>query len=151
MTMLIKTLAAVAVATLLATGAFAQGTGEVRTAPVFFPIKSEPPPKLIVEPPLPEALARGAVLIPYRTENFRIVSVLGAGASTVSPRVGHLHVTVDDLPWRWAETGDTSTVVVVGLPAGEHKVRIELASPEHKVFAGKTLAFTVPDTASHPH
>ncbi|MDK1388560.1 hypothetical protein ILFOPFJJ_01727 [Ensifer psoraleae] len=149
--MFIRTLAAAAAAAVLATSAFAEGSGEGRPAPVFFPIKNEPPPKLIVEPPLAGALARGAVLIPYRTENFRIVSVFGAGASTVSPRVGHLHVTVDDSPWRWAETGDTSTVVVVGLPPGEHKVRLELASPEHQVFTGETVAFTVPETAAHPH
>ncbi|MCZ4092461.1 DUF6130 family protein [Sinorhizobium psoraleae] len=149
--MFIRTLAAAAAAAVLATSAFAEGTGERRPAPVFFPIKNEPPPKLIVGPPLAGALARGAVLVPYRTENFRIVSVFGAGASTVSPRVGHLHVTVDDSPWRWAETGDTSTVVVVGLPPGEHKVRLELASPEHQVFTGETVAFTVPETAAHPH
>jgi UDP:flavonoid glycosyltransferase YjiC (YdhE family) len=151
MTMLIKTLAAVAAAAVLATSAFAQSAGEVRAASPFLPIENEPAPKLIVDRPLPEPLARGAVLIPYRTENFRIVPVFGAGASNVSPRVGHLHVTVDDLPWRWADTGHTNTVVVVGLPPGQHKVLIELASPEHRVVTGQAVTFTVPDIASDPH
>ena len=95
MTMLIKTVAAVAAATVLATSALAQSVGEGPSP--FVPIEDEPAPKLIVDRPLPDPLARGAVLIPYRTENFRIVPVFGAGASTVSPQVGHLHVTVDDL------------------------------------------------------
>ena len=68
------------------------------------------------------------------THNFRIVPVFGAGARTVSPRAGHLHVTVDDLPWHWADTSDTNTIVVVGLPPGQHKVLIELANPEHHVW-----------------
>jgi hypothetical protein len=119
---------------------------------VFFPIKNEPAPRLIVDAPLPGPLARGAVLIPYRTENFRILPLFGEVASQVSPRVGHLHVTVDDAPWRWADTGGgTNTIVVVGLPPGPHKVKLELASPEHEIFTGQTVAFTVPETGSHKH
>src|SRR5690242_18883771 len=101
MTVPIKTLAAVAAGTLLATSALAQTAREVRGPSTFLPTANEPAPKLIVDPPLPGPLARGAVLIPYRTENFRILPVLGSGARTLSPRVGHLHVTVDDLPRHW--------------------------------------------------
>jgi len=145
MTMLIKTLVAVAVGTVLATSALAQGAREVRgPSPFAVGIENEPAPKLIVDPPLPGPLARGAVLIPYRVENFRILPVLGAAAVNLSPRVGHLHVTVDDLPWRWGDFSDNNTVVVVGLPPGPHKVRIELADPEHRVFTGQTVTFTVP-------
>lgn len=152
MTMLIKTLATAAAAVVLATGALAQSAGGAGNPPVFFPIKDEPAPKLIVDAPLPGPLARGAVLIPYRTENFRILPVFGEAASNVSPRVGHLHVTVDDSPWRWADTGSgTSTIVVVGLPPGPHKVKLELASPEHNIFTGQSVTFTVPETGSHKH
>jgi len=80
-------------------------------------------------------------------ENFRILPVLGAGAVNVSPRVGHLHVTVDDLPWHWGDFSDSNTVVVVGLPPGQHKVLIELANPEHHIFTGQTVTFTVPGPA----
>jgi hypothetical protein len=62
----------------------------------------------------------------------------------VSPRAGHLHVSVDDLPWRWADAGDNESVVVVGLPPGPHKILIELATPEHEVVAGKAVSFIVP-------
>src|SRR5262249_25033186 len=142
MMMLIKTLAAAAAGTVLATSALAQSVREVRSPLVA--IQNEPAPKLVVEPPLPGPLARGAVLIPYRVENLRILPVLGAGALNLSPRVGHLHVTVDDLPWHWGDFSDNnSTIVVVGMPPGQHKVLIELADPEHHIFTGQTVTFTV--------
>ena len=117
----------------------------------FLPVAAEAPPKLIVDPPIAHRLAAGAVLIPYRTENFRILPVFGPGAIDVSPRAGHLHVTVDDLPWHWADASDDQTVVVVGLPPGPHKVLLELAQPDHKVISGQTVTFVVPATAAHPH
>jgi hypothetical protein len=145
MTMLIKTLVAVAVGTVLATSALAQSAREVRgPSPFAIAIENEPAPKLIVDPPLPGPLARGAVLIPFRVENLRILPVLGAAARNLSPRVGHVHVTVDDLPWRWGDFSANNTIVVVGLPPGQHKVLIELADPEHRIFTGQTVTFTVP-------
>ena len=113
----------------------------------FVPIAGEPPPTLTVEAPLGGPLRRGAAIIPYRTENFRILPIFGAGAADVSPRAGHLHVTVDNLPWRWADTGDNGAVVIVGLPPGAHQVRIELATPEHKILAGRSITFTIPADA----
>lgn len=105
-----------------------------------------------MEPPVAEALARGVALIPYRVEHFRILPVLGAGAATVSPRVGHLHVIVDDLPWHWADFSENSkAIVVAGLPAGQHKVTIELAGTDHHVYTGQSVTFTVPDTFAHSH
>lgn len=118
----------------------------------FLPIPNEPEPSLALDPPLAGPLAsRGTVIIPYRTENFRILPIFGAGATDVSPRAGHLHVTVDDLPWHWADAGNTGAVVVAGLRAGEHRVRIELATPEHRVILGRTVSFTVPAIPGQPH
>lgn len=149
--MLIKTFAAIAVGTMLATSAFAQSATEVRNPSTLVPIENEPAPRLIVDAPLPEALARGAAVIPYRVENFRILPVLGAAAVNVSPRVGHLHVTVDDLPWYWGDFSNSNTVVVTGLPLGQHKVRIQLADPTHRILATQTVTFTVTGTVPHPH
>jgi hypothetical protein len=145
----IKTLAVVAVGTVLATSAFAQSAREVRSASPYVPIESEPAPRLIVDPPLPDQLAKGVVQIQYRVENVHIVPVFGEGALHVSPRVGHLHVTVDDLPWHWADTSDNNTIDIVGLPPGQHKVLIELVDATHHVFTGQqqTVTFTVPGTA----
>jgi len=116
-------------------------------------IQNEPPPKLIVDPPLPDLLDKGIVWIQYRTENVRIVPVFGKAALDVSPRIGHLHVRVDDLPWLWADASDLNTVDIAGMPPGEHKVLIELADADHQVFPGqsKTVKFTVPKTASASH
>jgi hypothetical protein len=125
----------------------------VRGATPYAEIKDEPAPKLIVDPPNPDLLARGVVWIQWRVENVRILPVFGKGALTVSPRVGHLHVHVDDLPWWWADASDNNTIDLAGVPPGEHKVLIELVNADHQVFPGqaKTVKFTVPETASHSH
>lgn len=127
--------------------------GTVAVTP-FAPVANEAPARLTVEPLLAEPLARGVAVIPYRTENFRILPVFGAAAVGVSPRAGHLHVTVDDLPWHWADAGEGNTVVVAALPAGPHKVLIELALPDHKVIAAQAVTFTIPErpaAQAHAH
>ncbi len=129
---------------------------EVRGATPYAQIEKEPPPRLIVDDPLPDLLDKGVVWIQYRTENVRIVPVFGKEALDVSPRIGHLHVRVDDLPWLWADASDMNTVDIAGMPAGEHKVLIELADANHQVFPGqsRTVKFTVPGVpgaAPHPH
>ena len=131
----------------------ARGASEVRGASPYVEIKNENAPKLIVDPPLPEGLALGIVWIQYRVENLRIVPVFGEGATKVSPRVGHLHITVDDLPWWWADASDNNTIDIAGLPVGQHKVRIELVNPNHQIFPGqtKTVMFTLPVAVAHEH
>ena len=135
----------------LAASASAQTAGGDREASQFVPIGSEPPAELYVDPPLAAPLARGAVIIPYQTKHFRILPIFGAAATAVSPRAGHLHVSVDDLPWRWADAGANGSIVVNGLPPGTHKILIELATPEHGVITGKTVEFVVPGPSrDHP-
>ena len=130
-----------------------QSAREIRGASPYVAIEKEPAPKLIVDPPLPEGLAQGVFWAQYRVENLRIVPVFGAGALQVSPRVGHLHIIVDDLPWWWADASDNNTVDIAGLPPGQHKVKIELVDANHNVFPGqsKTVTFTIPNGASHSH
>lgn len=150
MTMLFsRTLLAVAAGLLCATSAFAQSARDFRGGSPYVAIKSEPAPKLIVDPPLAEGLAQGIFWAQYRVENVRIVPVFGAGAVDVSPRIGHLHINVDDLPWLWADASDNNTIDIAGLPPGEHKVKIELVDANHNVFPGQvvTLTFTVPGPA----
>ena len=149
MTMIMKTIVAVAASAVLTTNAFAQSAREIRGASPYVAIEKEPAPKLIVDPPLPEELAQGIFWVQYRVENVRIAPVFGAGALQVSPRVGHLHITVDDLPWLWADASDNNTVDIAGLPPGEHKVKIELVDANHNVFPGQvaTVTFTVPASA----
>jgi hypothetical protein len=111
-------------------------------APVV-PLTSEPPPVLVVDPPLPDQLAMGRVVVQYRTENFRIVPVYGPGALAVSPRIGHLHITVDNSPWHWLDASG-EPLTLNGFSAGEHHILIELADPVHKIIDHRTITFIIP-------
>jgi len=133
--------------TLIGAIAFAQTAREIRGASPYLEITNEPAPKLIVDAPLPEGLAKGIFWAQFRVENVRIVPVFGAGAAQTSPRVGHLHIQVDDLPWWWADASDNNTIDIAGFPPGKHKVKIQLVGADHNVFPGQsvTVPFTVPD------
>jgi hypothetical protein len=137
-------LIAPAVALFSVTGV-AQTAKQIKGATALVAIPNEPPVKLIVDPPIPEQLAQGRVFIQYRTENLRILPVFGNAALAVSPRVGHLHYFVDDQSWPTVDTSG-ETLVLVGLPPGSHKVRLELADATHKPipWASQVVAFTVP-------
>jgi hypothetical protein len=130
-----------------------QSAKAVRGATPYAEIKDEPPPKLIVDPPLPDLLDRGVVWIQWRVENVHIVPVFGKGALNVSPRAGHLHVHVDDVPWWWADASGINTIDLAGMPPGPHKIRIELVNTNHEVFPGQstTVTFTIPKRASRWH
>ena len=139
-----KHLAVMTAGGLLITSAPAQSAKDIRGPTPLIAIENEPPAKLIVDPPLAEPLAAGKVFIQYRTENLRVVPVFGKGALSVSPRIGHIHITVDDLPWHFVDASG-ETIILVGLPPGPHKVLIELADPTHKVITSKTVNFIIPD------
>jgi hypothetical protein len=129
-----------------ANGAAAVPTAAVRAnfdPPPVVPLASQPPARLIVDSPHPESLAAGRVVLRYRAENLRITPVYGPAALDVSPRIGHLHITVDGGPWRWVEASG-EPLIINKLPAGRHKVLIELVDPNHQVIEGKTIEFIVP-------
>lgn len=141
---MIRDLVVLGAFTLVATGASAQTARDIKGATPLLAIENQPPAKLFVDPPLAEPLSQGLVFIQYRTENLRVVPVFGRGALEVSPRIGHLHLTVDDNPWHFVDASG-ETVIVVGLPPGPHKVLFELADPTHKVMTSQTVAFIVPE------
>jgi hypothetical protein len=131
----------------------AQSAKDVRGASPYADIKNEPEPRLIVDPPLPDLLDKGVVWIQWRVENVQIVPVFGKDAINLSPRVGHLHVQVDDLPWWWADPSNVNTIDMAGMPPGPHKVKVSLVNANHEVFPGqsKTVTFTIPERASRTH
>jgi hypothetical protein len=149
MNVTLKDLITMAACTLLATAAHAQSALDIRGPSPLIAIENEAPAKLIVDPPLPEPLSRGLVFIQYRTENLRVVPVFGKGALDVSPRIGHVHITVDDAPWHFVDASG-ETIIVVGLEPGPHKVLIELADPTHHVIDSKAVSFEVPLRPSAP-
>lgn len=141
-------MATITFATILAVHATAQSAKDIRGPSPLLAIENEPPARLIVDPPLAEPLAQGRVFIQYRTENLRVVPVFGKGALSVSPRVGHIHISVDDAPWHFVDASG-ETIILVGLLSGPHKVLIELADPTHKVITSQTVKFNVPEV-DHP-
>jgi hypothetical protein len=106
-------------------------------------IDNEPAPRLVVDAPIPSQLAEGRVVIRYCTHNIRILPVFGEHALQVSPRLGHLHITVNDGPYRWLDTSG-QPIVVNKLPPGPHRILIELVDPTHKTLDRQVVSFTVP-------
>jgi hypothetical protein len=93
------------------------------------------------------------VFIQYRTENLRVLPVFGAAALSVSPRIGHMHIIVDDQSWPIVDTSG-GTFVGVGMKPGPHKVVFQLADTVHRPFPGatETVTFVVPDLSNaHGH
>ena len=152
MSTFIKTLVVASAGTVCSMSISAQTARDIRGPTELVAIQDEAPAKLIVDPPIPEQLALGRVMIQYRTENLRIQPVFGKGALSVSPRIGHLHYTVDEATWPIVDSS-YQTIVLVGLKPGPHTVRFELADPLHRVISGttQTVSFVVPDTAAHSH
>ncbi len=104
---------------------------------------TEEPAHLIVDDPFADALARGLVVIQYRARNLRIVPAYGTAALHVTPRIGHLHITVDDSPWHWVDASG-EPLIIQGLAPGQHQILIELADPTHRVIDRKTVSLEVP-------
>ena len=117
--------------------------GSARSSWVVPLAGEEPAPKIVIDPPVAEWLTRGMVVIQYRTENLRIVQVFGPKALAVSPRIGHVHVTVDDAPWHWADASG-EPIIITRLPAGPHKVLIELVNANHQTLAQGEVEFVIP-------
>src|SRR5476649_1415909 len=122
-----------AVAVLWGATVIAQSAREIRRADPLVPLASEPPARIDADPPLADSLANGYVFIQYRTENLHIVPAFGPKALDDSPRIGHIHVTVDDAPWHWADASG-EPLIIVGLPVGPHKVLIELVNANHETL-----------------
>jgi hypothetical protein len=120
--------------------------GSMKLASIEAP-EAEPPARLVVAEPLAAALARGLAVIPYYAENLRILPVYGSAALSVVPRLGHVHVTVDDSPWHWVDASGEA-IIIQGLPPGAHRVLIELADPTHRVIDRRLVTFEIPPSRS---
>ena len=123
--------------------ATAQTARDILGPAAVVPLASQPTPRIIIDPPLAEPLSHGLVVIQYRTENLHLTPVFGLAALAVSPRVGHVHVSLDDAPWVWVDASG-EPVILNGLPPGPHKVLIQLASANHQPLDQGAVKFTVP-------
>ncbi|MEQ1762981.1 MAG: DUF6130 family protein [Pyrinomonadaceae bacterium] len=141
-----RSIRVVAILTLCTAAAVAQTTN-TKCRPEVIPVETEPPPKLFVDAPLAAPLARGVAVIQYCSENLHIVPVFGAKALAVTPRVGHLHVRVDDASWVWAEASG-NPIILMGLAPGPHKVTIELVNANHQPLDKAEVTFNIPKAVS---
>lgn len=107
------------------------------------PLRAEPPASITVYQPVTEQLSRGIAVVHFRTDNLRVRAVFGPDAVSITPRAGHLHVSVDDAPWVWAHTSG-QPVTVAGLAPGPHKIRAQLMNPNHQGLDEGTVTFEVP-------
>jgi hypothetical protein len=124
--------------------AMAQNPTDVCRLTAVIPLTgSEPPAK--IDPPLAGPLAsRGVAIIQDCAQNLHIAPVFGSGALAASPRVGHVHVRLDDAPWVWADASG-NPIILMGLPPGPHKVLLELEDANHHTLDKGTVAFVVPE------
>ena len=139
-------LLSVAVFVLCARTAVAQSANDNCRPAAGIPLTgSEPPAKIVIDPPLAEPLAsRGVAIIQYCAQNLHLVPVFGPNALAVSPRVGHIHIRVDDASWVWADASG-QPIILMGLPPGPHKVLIELVDANHKTLDKGLVTFVVPE------
>ena len=143
-------LPSVAAIVLCTTTAMAQNaTDNCRPAPVI-PLAgaSEPPAKIVIDPPLAGPLAsRGVAIIQYCAQNLHIVPAFGPDALAVSPRIGHIHVRLDDASWVWADASGLP-IILQGLLPGPHKVLVELVDANHHTLDKGMVTFVVPEKAA---
>ena len=137
-------LLSIAVVVLFAMTAAAQGASDKCRPAGVIPLASEAPAKIFIDAPLPGPLAsRGVAIIQYCAENLHLVPVFGEGALSASPRVGHLHVRLDDAPWVWADASG-NPIILMGLTPGPHKVVVELEDANHHPLDKGSVSFVVP-------
>lgn len=106
-------------------------------------MRDEPPARIAVDQPLADSLSLGSAVVHFRTENLRVKPMFGPAAASLSPRVGHLHVRVDDAAWVWAHASEDA-VNVTGLAPGAHKIRLQLMNANHQPLDEAAVEFTVP-------
>jgi Family of unknown function (DUF6130) len=135
---------------LYAMSAVAQNPTDTCKPTHVIPLTStEPPAKIVIDPPLAEPLAsRGVAIIQYCAQNLHIAPVFGLGAVSASPRVGHIHVSLDDAPWVWADASG-SPVILQGLTPGPHKVTLTLVEANHHPLDKGTITFVMPEKGEH--
>jgi hypothetical protein len=59
----------------------------------------------------------GGATIQYCAQNLHIAPVFGPNSLAVSPRLGHLHVRLDDAPWVWADASG-NPIILYGSSSG---------------------------------
>lgn len=107
------------------------------------PLTDQPAPHLSVDAPLAEPLAIGRVVIRYRAQTLGVLPVFGSQALPLSPRIGHIPVTIDGVPWP-SGGGERCAADHPGMGRGCACILIERADPTYRVIDRYSVRFVIP-------
>lgn len=104
-------------------------------------------PRLTLQEPDADILKDGYVYLPFTVENVTLLpmypEINGTEVTQLTPRIGHLHVGVDDNAWVWIQT--TPAPIYLGpLTPEPHKIRVDLVDAAHNPLVSRVASFVVP-------
>jgi hypothetical protein len=109
--------------------------------------QAEATPKLTLMPPRADVLKDGFVYLPFKVENMTILplytEIHGADVTKLHPKIGHLHVMVDNSGWSWIHAL-TDPIYFGPLSKGSHTISIELVDAAHAVIEVQSIKVVVP-------
>ncbi|MGY2374018.1 DUF6130 family protein [Pseudomonas sp. SDO524_S393] len=110
---------------------------------------SEAIPRLTLLPVRADVLKDGYVYLPFHVDNMTLLplytEIHGEAATSLKPKIGHLHVMVDNNGWNWIHALN-DPIYFGPLKPGAHQVRIELVDAAHTVIEVQTATVVVPFT-----
>jgi len=68
----------------------------------------------------------------------------------VSPRIGHIHITVDDASWHCADASGVP-VIINGLAPGPHKILIQFVNANHQAIDQRFVTLVMISKGIEPH
>ena len=126
-----------------ASGRVPQTAREVRGSAAVIPLAGEPPRRSSLTPLCRMRSPGGWSSFSTGPKICASSQYSGPGALDVSPRIGHLHLTVDGGPWHWVDASG-EPLIIQSLAPGPHRVLIELADPTHRVIDQAVVNLVIP-------
>ncbi|MFT4053797.1 MAG: DUF6130 family protein [Novosphingobium sp.] len=101
-------------------------------------------PSLTLSAPCAEALQDRQVYIAFRVDNMAVIplytEINGDTVTTLTPKIGHLHVTVDDAGYSWIHASN-DPIYFGPVTPGTHTVRVDLVDAAHETLQTQTVRF----------
>jgi hypothetical protein len=112
-----------------------------------------PAPRVFFVSPQDGATVKSPVPLKFGIENYQIAAVPAGTVETARPSMGHYHVAVDadclpagttiEKAAPWVHFGTGNSEIDMQLPAGMHKLTLQLGDDMHKAVAGLCTSITV--------
>jgi hypothetical protein len=110
-------------------------------------------PRVFFVQPQDGATVKSPVMLEFGAENFQIAAVPAGTVTETRPNLGHHHVGVDTdcLPVGtvipraapWVHFGDGKNVIDMQLPAGQHRLTLQIGDDLHRTIEGLCSTITV--------